>query len=549
MLLQMYVKNFILMDQVDVEFDEHMSAFTGETGAGKSLLMDAIGILKGDRISASMVKTGCDKAIIEGVFTCRKGHKAYAMLEEAGYDMSEDMLIVTREFTKEGRSIARINHRAANVSLLRQIMSLLVDIHSQHDTQYLLNNKMHLSLLDDFCKQPKLLQEVKEAYQNYAKITRELQEALYQDYNEDDLEFLTFQLNEIDDAAIQEGELQDLEEELKRMLSFEKITASASAAATYLDHNGMENLYAAYKELNSIQEEPLFQEASEKILDAYYTIEDAIAQVKDHVEAMEYDEMRFHELQERISLLHKILRKYGPTYEDVGVKRAELERKIDSILHRQDFIIKQEKLCQEARNAYDTIAKKLHDIRVKQALQLEKLVVKQLVDLQLENARFKINIEEFEGNATGIDKVEFMVSMNAGERLKSLSATASGGELSRFMLGLKCVFTSIQGIETVIFDEIDTGVSGSVAFSIGRKMQELAENVQVFCVTHLAPVAASGDQHYVVEKTQDTNGTRTTIRRLHGEERIQELAAISSSSSSKTALEAARELFHKARRQ
>lgn len=549
MLLQMYVKNFILMDQVNVEFDEHMSAFTGETGAGKSLLMDAIGILKGDRISSSMVKEGRDKAIIEGVFAIGDHHKAATLLQEAGYELEEGTLIVTREFTREGRSIARINHRAASVSFLRQVMSLLVDIHSQHDTQYLLNSKVHLQLLDDFCKQPELKERVKSTYQSYSAISRELQEALHQDYNEDDLEFLTYQLNEIDEAALQEGELQELEDEQKRMMAFEKITASVSSAASYLDDNGMEHLYAAYKELSSIQEEALFQELSEKILDAYYVVEDALAQVKDYVEHMEYDEARFHEIQERISLIHKIHRKYGPSDREVEEKRIELERKIDSILHRQDFINKQEKLKEQARRAYEEAAAALHEVRVREARRLESLVTAQLHDLQLENARFQIDLQEFEGNATGRDKVEFLVAMNAGERLKSLAATASGGELSRFMLGMKCVFTALQGIETVIFDEIDTGVSGSVAFSIGKKMHELAEATQVFCVTHLAPVAACGDQHYVVEKQQDEQGTRTNIRLLSEEERIQELAAISSSSSSKTALEAAKELYHKAKSQ
>lgn len=549
MLTQMYVKNFILMDQVNLDFHDHMSAFTGETGAGKSLLMDAIGILKGERISASMVKEGTDKAIIEGVFTFSKAHRAYGLLYEAGYDVDDGTLIVTREFTKEGKSTARINQRPTSVSFLKEVVSTLVDLHSQHDTQYLLNAKYHLGLLDSFCNKEQLKQTVKERYQNYKHMYDELQLALHQDYNEDDLEFLTFQLNEIDEADIHEGELEELEDELKRMQAFEKITASVSSAVTYLEDGCSNALYDAYKEVHAIHEDDTFLEVAEKLLDAYYVIDDNITIMKSYIETMEYDEQHFHEVQERIFLVHKIMRKYGPDLSDVLQKREELERKIDSILHRQDFITKQETMVKDAKDKFDNEAWKLHEKRKKEAKKLESLILKQLKDLQLPNAQFCVDIQTFDGNATGIDKVEFLISMNAGERLKSLSTTASGGELSRFMLGLKSVFTRLQGIETIIFDEIDTGVSGSVAFSIGRKMKALASDTQVFCVTHLAPVAACSQYHYKVEKAQDNQKTSTTIHLLDEKERILELAAISSSSASKTALDAAKELYDKANTQ
>lgn len=549
MLTQMYVKNFILIDQVNLDFHEHMSAFTGETGAGKSLLMDAIGILKGDRISASMVKEGADKAIIEGVFTFSKTHSAYSLLSDAGYDVEDGTLIVTREFTKEGKSTARINQRPTSVSFLKEVVSTLVDLHSQHDTQYLLNAKYHLGLLDNFCNEEALKQKVKERYLDYKHIYDELQLALHQDYNEDDLEFLTFQLNEIDEANIQEGELEELEDEQKRMQAFEKITAKVNGAVAYLEDGCSNALYDAYKEVHAIHEDDTFVGIAEKLLDAYYVIDENITVMKTYMDTMEYDEQRFHEVQERIFLINKILRKYGPGLSAVMQKREELERKIDSILHRQDFITKQETMLQEAKDKFEKDALKLHEKRKKQAKKLESLILTQLKDLQLPNAQFSVDIQTFDGNATGIDKVEFLISMNAGERLKSLSTTASGGELSRFMLGLKSVFTRLQGIETIIFDEIDTGVSGSVAFSIGAKMKELANNTQVFCVTHLAPVAACSQYHYKVEKAQEHNKTITTIHLLEEEERILELAAISSSSTSKTALDAAKELYDKANAQ
>lgn len=549
MLTQMYVKNFILMDQVNLEFHEHMSAFTGETGAGKSLLMDAIGILKGDRIQGSMVKEGKDKAIIEGVFTFSKNHLAYRLLQDAGYEIEDETLIVTREFSKEGKSTARINQRPTSVAFLKEVVSTLVDLHSQHDTQYLLNAKYHIALLDKFCQEDSLRESVKTCYLQYKQLSDELQEVLHQDYNEDDLEFLTFQLNEIDEANVLEGELAVLEDEQKRMQAFEKITTRVSSALTYLEDGCTNTLYDAYKEVHAIHEDDTFVEIAEKLLDAYYVIDDTSAQMKTYIDTMEYDEQRFHEIQDRIFVIHKIMRKYGLTLLDIQQKRDELERKIDSILHRQDYITKHEKIVQEAKQNFEKEAVKLHELRCKQARKLETLILAQLKDLQLPNAQFRVDLQTFEGNAAGIDKVEFLISMNAGERLKSLSNTASGGELSRFMLGLKSVFTRLQGIETIIFDEIDTGVSGSVAFSIGRKMKELAQDTQVFCVTHLAPVAACSQYHYKVEKAQAQHSTETTIHLLEDSQRIIELAAISSSSSSKTALEAAKELMDKANAQ
>ena len=263
---------------------------------------------------------------------------------------------------------------------------------------------------------------------------------------------------------------------------------------------------------------------------------------------MEFDEEHFHELQERIFLIHKIIRKYGGSVKAVKEKEAALETRIDSILHRQDYLMKQQKELDVVKLRYDNACAKLHESRVRKAKQLEELILQQLHDLQLEHARFHVSIEEKEGNSLGKDKVVFLAAMNSGERLKNLSATASGGELSRFMLGLKTIFTRLQGIETVIFDEIDTGVSGSVAFSIGRKMQELANDCQLFCVTHLASVAACANQHYNVEKTQTQGKAKTMIHELDTPSRIKELAVISSGSTSATALKAAQELYEKAQK-
>lgn len=541
MLTSIFVKNFILIDQVSLDFQPGLSAFTGETGAGKSLLMDAIGVLKGERANAGMVKTGCDKAMIEGVFTIEHPSLIQKLTED-GFDLEEDALIITREITKEGKSTTRINHRVASVSYVREIISQIVDIHSQHDTQYLLNARYHLGLLDNFVNELDLNAQVEKDYHAYKKVKDELEAALSSDYNEDDLEYLTFQLNEIDQAAVRQQELEALEDEQKRMLSFEKITSAVQLAITQMEQTGNPAVYETFKALQGLQDEVPSRIAS-TLSDFYYQMEDMNSELHDYLDHLEYDEARFNEVSDRIFLIHKIYRKYGGDYDAVMEKRAELERKIDSILHRQDFILKHEAIVETAHKKFLASAAKLSKLRQKKAMELSTLVKQQLHDLQLEHARFEIAFEPTQGNTSGIDKVEFMVAMNAGEGLRPLAHSASGGELSRLMLGLKTVFTSLMGIETVIFDEIDTGVSGKVALAIGKKMKELGKQTQVFCVTHLAPVAACASQHYIVEKHQANQQTRTSIALLDQEQRIKELANIASGSDSDHAIQSALELY------
>lgn len=547
MLQQIYVENFILIDNINLVFQNQLSAFTGETGAGKSLLIDAIGILKGDRISSSMVKQNKEKALIEGIFSIEKTHSAYQKLIDAGYDMEEDLLIISREFTKDGKSTSRINHRITTVSFIKEIISSLIDIHSQHDTQYLLNNRYHLNLLDAYCGHDDLLFQVKTAYQKYKEIADSLNDALQNTYNEDDLEFLTFQLNEIESADIKEGELDELEHEQKRMASFEKTSEHLTHAIDYLDGNQGSNpmLYQACRELENLSDEDSLKAIYDTLLDSYYAIDEKLQELRDYLNSMEYDEERNNEIQERIFLIHKLERKYGNA-KYLDAKKDELSMKIDMILHRQDYITKQEKLKKSAYDEFFQLASTLQLKRKEKAKLLEQEIVKQLHDLYLPNARFQVDFKETDGSTQGIDKVEFMISMNPGEGLKPLSQTASGGELSRLMLGLKTIFTKLAGIETIIFDEIDTGVSGSVALAIGRKMKELSNQTQVFCVTHLAQVAACANTHYLVKKEQLIDETHTYIQELDLQQRIQELAMISSDSMSESAIKAAEELFVKA---
>lgn len=547
MLTSIYVKNFILFDALTLSFENHMSAFIGETGAGKSLLIDAISLLMGERANASLVKQGRDKAVIEGVFRIDENQIAKTKLETDGYDLDEDLLVLTREITSDGKSVARINHRQTTVSYLKELGSYLLDIHSQHDTQYLLNSRYHGSLLDRYCGEHALLESVQCAYDVYKKAKDDLEIALRQDYNEDDLEFLQYQLQEIQDVQLQEEAIEALEHQQKQMLAFEKINGHLSASIESLDgtHAVMEQLYEACRQLDSLREFDDIAECADRLYDTYYNLEEQVQELKAIADRQEFDEQVFNDVQERLFIIHKIIRKYGGTVRQVQDKEQEIAARIEQITHRQEYLDKQEAVVKAAAAAYRKLADKLSVIRKQQAAELEAAIMEELADLHLPHAVFRVCFEEA-FLRTGIDKVYFAVAMNAGAPLKPLQQVASGGELSRLMLGLKTIFTALQGIDTVIFDEIDTGVSGSVALAIGRKMQKLGLRTQVFCVTHLAQVAACADNQYLVEKSQNQESASTTIHRLEGEERIRQLALIATGSDSPSSLQAASELYQTA---
>lgn len=548
MLKEIYVKDFILIDTAALQFANSMSAFTGETGAGKSLLIDAIALLKGGRCSASMVKKGANKALVEAVFELDEKHPALQQLSDYGFDCDEHSFVITREINSDGKSIARINHRTVPVSMLKEVMENVIDIHSQHDTQYLLNSRYHTTLLDQYLNDYESLRHVQEAYQEYARLKKDYETAMDQTYNEDDLEFLLYQVKEIETANVSSDEEEQLLDEQRKMLAFEKLSQRLGNAIDALDgsNRASESLYEAVHELSMLDEFDDIKEQYEILNDLYYSLNDALDAVKQIYHQLDYDEQRNNEIQERLFVINNLKRKYGPSITLIHEKLEDLNRKIEMITHRQSFIEQQEALLKQAYDGYMDLAIAYSKKRQKAAKTLEKEICKECVDLSLEHARFSVRFDKQAPSANGIDKIEFMVSMNTGEDLKPLASVASGGELSRLMLGLKIIFTRLQGIETVIFDEIDTGVSGKVAFAIGRKMAELAKQTQVFCVTHLASVAACATIQYLVEKNQQEAYTQTSIHALDEEERIHVLAMIASNSESEPALSAARELLNKA---
>ncbi|MDF9823914.1 DNA repair protein RecN (Recombination protein N) [Breznakia sp. PF5-3] len=545
MIRNMYVKNFVLIDELHLDFHSSFSCFTGETGAGKSLFIDALSILCGARVSSSYIQKGAEKAFIEAMIDISNSHPSYFVLKEAGYEVEDEYIVISREFAKDGKSVARINGRVCTVSLVKEILSDIIDIHSQHDSQYLLNSKNHLSLLDSFTNDFELLHNVKSAYQKYRDYQKELEEILEEQFNLDDLEFYQFQLQEIDTLDVKDGEIEELEQIQKEMGSFEKISSKLQNAIQLIESSNYENLYTLQKELDEIENDTV-QKVKEEFINAYYIVEERFEELKQYTNSLEYDEDRFNQVQERLYEINKLIRKHGNSWDDVLKKADEIQTKISRMKDRDKVIEEKKKNIDKAYNEFYEVSVKMREKRKKAAKILEVQIKEELHDLHLENADFKIDFKENDSRY-GIDQVEFYISMNRGEDLRPLAKVISGGELSRLMLGLKVIFSKLQHIQTIVFDEIDTGVSGNVAYAIGKKMKKLANDTQVFSITHLAPVAAWGDYHYLVEKEEKDGKTISSIHQLDEQERIHELASIASNSNSEQALNAARELYDSCR--
>lgn len=543
MFKEIYVKNFVLIDDLHLDFSKGFSVFTGETGAGKSLLIDAISLLCGDRASSDYVALNKEYALVEGVFTLCENHPVIKICEDMGIEM-EDELIITRKITSEGKSSVKINQRSVPLSALRSIMSLMIDIHSQHDTQYLLNKQSHLSLLDEYCHIEDLLKECQQLYRSYQKAFKEYDDCLNLEFN-DDLDFLKYQVNEIENAQLSEEKIKDLNDELDQLNNFEKLNEHLTHSYDMLSgsQKTIENLYDAIHALEGLKDFEWAEKISETLNSAYYDIEEAASDIHSHLDQLEYDEDRVNEINEYLFMVNNLKRKHGNSISKILEKKDSLIKRIEMIENSEEVL---EQLNQKKIKAYEAFEKKaleISAIRKEKALNLEKEIVKECCDLYLEKTRFEVHFEPCDANFKGLDKVEFYVSMNPGEPLKPLISAASGGELSRLMLGLKTIFTDLTSIETLIFDEIDTGVSGKVALAIGKKMRKIAEKHQLFAITHLSSVAACAHQHYVVEKTQNEESTKTYIHQLSEEEIIHSLAMISTNSVSDSALMAARELY------
>ena len=542
MLKQLHVTNFALIDECTLDFHTGFTAFTGETGAGKSLLIDAISLLCGERASASFVQRGKEKAVITGLVQVTESMKP--VLKETGFDACDELLI-QRDITKDGKSSIKINGKTASLATLKLVTSNLIDIHSQHDTQYLLNKHSHLSLLDKTLSDHPLIEQVRKAWQGYTSAKKQLEQFENVSLRESDADYLRYEIEEIEKAHLTPGEDEELEARLKTIQGFEKIFGRLNEAVELFekDRGADELLYEINSSLSSLSEVDEVVQLASLFQEKYYDLKDCMEQLKDLKDQQSYDEEEINDIHARLFEIGRLKRKYGRTIEVILERRNENMELLDSMEHRQEKLEQLRLQVEQSYDAFVKCAEELSDVRKNAAGSLEKKVVEQLRDLMLPYAQFKVDFNTFEGNQSGIDDIEFLISMNPQEILRPLKMVASGGELSRLMLGLKTIFTALQGISCVIFDEIDTGVSGAVASSIGLKMALLSKSAQVFSVTHLAQVAACADQHVFVSKSLVDERSVISIRHLDTDQRIEQIAMISSGAISEASLIAAKELF------
>ena len=527
MLKSLYISSFVIIDQVRIDFENGMSVLTGETGAGKSIIIDALGQLCGNRSSVSLIKKNCSKAIIEGVFDATMTDALEDICEQLHIEPDEQF-VITKEILESGKSNIKINYQNASNHALKLLMPLLIDIHSQFETQKLFEEKNHIKLLDEFSSQElvDLQKKYIDLYTSYQEVKTKLKKTLEEDMSDEQLDFLESQLDEIDKVEYTDDEVEELEKELKMLQNFEKMSEDIQNFDRLMNSSkgALPLIKESLNALESVTEIEAFQKSYDNIYNQYYLLIDEYENVMDTYREFQFDQYRFNEIQETLYMINRLKRKYGFTMERIKEYRNGIVEKIEKISHREEYIHDLQKQVSESKDAALLLANQMHNIRLKNANHFEKLIQNEFRDLYLDKAILKVNFDRVELCKNGIDKIQFLVSINKGQDLSLLNESASGGEISRIMLAIKTIILAYSSIETIIFDEVDTGVSGKVASSIGDKMLQLAQNKQVICITHLPQVACLADHHYCIEKMITDHETTTTVDILNNDSRIEEIA-------------------------
>lgn len=536
MLLELSIRHLAVIEHVHLHCKQGFHVLTGETGAGKSIIIDALGLIAGGRSSSDLVRYGSDKAAIEALFQVEADHPVWTVLTRIGIEADpEEHLIIRREITAQGKSTSRINGQLVNLAMLKEVGEWLVNIHGQHEHQSLFKVEEHIRWLDLFGE--KQIQPVKQAYQTafdqfqgIQKRVKELQETSKQALQMMDL--YRFQVEEIRSANLESGEDEALAEEKRKLASAEKLFQHAADAYDFLN-GGNKGLEAVSRAVQKIQDiAPLdsahLQPLLEQVQNAFYQLEDAVYQIRDYRDGVEFNPGRLNFIEQRLDTLSLLRRKYGDKISDILTYVENIERELDEVEHKDETLQQLQKEEQAAMEQLRQWGAKLTEVRMSVAEQLAGEIITELRELHMERTQFKVNIASGEKKWTrdGADQVEFLISANPGEPLRPLSKIASGGEISRVMLALKSIFARVDRIPVLVFDEVDTGVSGRAAQSIAEKMSKLSKSCQVFSITHLPQVACMADVHYLIQKTIDGDRTYTNIADLKGIERIHELARI-----------------------
>ncbi len=532
MLRSLHVKNLALIDEIEVEFEEGLNILTGETGAGKSIILGSVNLALGARYTKDMIRSGADYGFVELEFQIENPRQLQRLKELEVFP--EDGMVVLSRRLMEGRSVSRINGETVTMALLREVSQILIDIHGQHEHQSLLHKKNHLEILDAFAREEMedILQQVKEAYQAYRTCGKELKEAdMDESERAKELSFLEFEVQEIEEAALVKGEDEELEDLYRRMVNGKKIAKGAAEAYCYTSQDAdsaSENLSRAIRALSEAADcDERARQLQDQLMEVDSLLNDFNRELSDYSKECEFSEEELYETENRLNAINHLKVKYGNTIEEILDYQAEQKAKLEKLQDYEAYLARLKRDLEQAESLLEKHSQSLSKARKEQAAILEQAVEQGLRELNFADVRFQIHFERLEAyTGNGIDDVEFMISLNPGQPLRPLKDVASGGELSRIMLAIRTVMARRDDIETLIFDEIDVGISGRTAQKVSEKMALIGKTHQVICITHLAQIAAMADTHYVIEKKVEGMDTRTQIRRLDGEASIQELARI-----------------------
>lgn len=562
MLTELSIRNFAIIDHVSLTFQEGLTVLTGETGAGKSIIIDALQLLAGGRGSIDFVRHKSKKAEIQGLFSVDdKQHVIYELGPYYGIEIQDNMIVLERIITQNGKSICRVNGKLVTLAILREIGKTLIDIHSQHETQSLMDADNHIHLLDLY--DPTHIKPAKEQYkQLYTRLTS-LKER-YKELNENEqetaqrLDLLEFQRQELVDAQLEPDEDDTLEVERRQLANYEAIFNSLNDAYNALsgDLKAVDLLNNAQTALQENKEFDAFiQEKAEALTDHYYMVEEIATELQQYTDTLEFDEQRLNDIESRLNELNRLKKKYGSSVNEMMDYLARIDEEIETLHDKDTHTIKLENEITELEKDAYLEAKQLHDVRKKAADQLKNALQHELKVLYLDKATFEVTFEKalhkdgsMKLHKNGFDLLHFSISTNIGEPLKAMQKVASGGELSRIMLALKTLFAKLQGVTSVIFDEVDAGVSGRIAQSIAEKIYTISRESQVICITHLPQVAAMADAHFRIEKETQDNRTETQVYTLTHNEQTDEISRMMTGRElTDTAKEHAKELVELAR--
>lgn len=567
MLIQLDIQNVALIDRINIELGNGLNLLTGETGAGKSIIIDSINAILGERISKDIIRTGKDRALVEAVFQI-DNQRFFDIFVQMGMEPEDDgTLILSREINQSGKNICRINGKMATVSMLKSFGERIIDIHGQYDNQSLLRVENHLLLLDSFggeeiskllYKYTGLLEEYRQTKAKLKDISGDIGE------RERKTDLLKFQIDEIRKARLKKNEEEDLNKQRSLLVNSEKVAKSLTSAYGLLfSGNNKNSSYditnEAIAELNSISKlDERFESLVKRLQDVSYQLDDIIEDIRKEKDDTEYNPELLEEIEERLDLLYKLKRKYGSSTAEVLEYCGKAEVQLEEINKSEETVARLQKRLSQLDSELLEAAAKLNGLREVSARILEEKIGEQLDELEMKKARFKVDIQFDRSTETGgerkysqhgLDRVEFLISPNAGEPLKPLARIASGGEMSRIMLAVKTILADVDDIPTLIFDEIDIGISGKASQRVGEKLSFISKNHQVLCVTHLAQIACMADRHYLIEKVEEQDTTRTFVRKLEGGEIKNELARLlGGSASSEASVRYAREMLENARK-